>query len=247
MHNSYSDVICLTHQSAYSYTLWALQRLYLQPSLLLLRSCMTYRYSSLLAYHKSDSSHSLSSVFSYCFIWNANIHQESNLPLYFLVSHKGQSELILSGEYGFWLTDILHRKCYEIYTASSFTWNLRNQRMNFSRPKWETNKQTNKQILEAWGVCFLSKPTFLLFAFMDMFFCCVYFYVDFYLFGTSFVNISTCRQFTSRESPCPPLHFCWSFCLSSQSLHVGFLKSKRIHRNPNSSVPCDQHWKMLLQ
>lgn len=174
MHNSYSNVIRLTHQSAYSYTLWALQRLYLQPSLLLLRSCMTYRYSSLLAYHKSDSSHSLSFVFSYCFIWNANIHQESNLPLYFLVSHKGQSELILSGEYGFWLTDIFHRKCYKIYTASSFTWNLRNQRMNFSRPKWETNKQTNKQILEAWG--FVSCPNQHFFSLLSLtcFFLCVF-------------------------------------------------------------------------
>lgn len=72
------SVVCtsLTPQSAHSYCLWALQRLYLQPSLLLWRPCMTWRYFSLLAYHKSASSHSFSFVFSCCFIWNANMYQE---------------------------------------------------------------------------------------------------------------------------------------------------------------------------
>lgn len=72
------SIVCtsLTPHSAHSFCLWALQRLYLQPSLLLWRPCMTWRYSSLLAYHKSDSSHSLSFVFSCCFIWNANMYQE---------------------------------------------------------------------------------------------------------------------------------------------------------------------------
>lgn len=41
MYNSYSNIICLTHQSAHSYCLLALQRLYLQPSLLRLRPCVT--------------------------------------------------------------------------------------------------------------------------------------------------------------------------------------------------------------
>lgn len=59
------SIVCtnLTPQSAHSCCLWALQRLYLQPSLLLWRPCMTWRYSSLLAYHKSDSSHSFSCIF----------------------------------------------------------------------------------------------------------------------------------------------------------------------------------------
>lgn len=66
----------LTPQSAHSCCLGALQRIHLQPSLLLWRPCMTWRYSSLLAYHKSDFFPLILFCIFMCLIWNANMHQE---------------------------------------------------------------------------------------------------------------------------------------------------------------------------
>lgn len=118
------SVVCtsLTPQSAHSYCLWALQRFYLQPSLLLWRPCMTWRYFSLLAYHKSASSHSFSFVFSCCFIWNANMYQELKPSFEFpSITQKVVRIGFQCITKGFWLTDIFNRKCCEICMASSFT------------------------------------------------------------------------------------------------------------------------------
>lgn len=126
-------------------------------------------------------------------------NRSPNLPLNFLVSHKGWLELILNGEEGFWLTDIFHRKCCQIYAVSPFTWKLRNERMNLSRPKWETNNQINQET-NPWGLeGFVSCPNQHFFSLLSWTcFFCPYFYFDFYLFETSVANILACSQFKSK-------------------------------------------------
>lgn len=165
----------LTLQSAHSYCPWALQRLFLQLSLLLWRSCMTWRYSSLLTYHKSYSSHSFSFVFSCCFIWNANMYREPKPSFEFPSITQRVIRIGFQWIMMFLTTDFFCRKCCEICTASSFTWKTKKPKNEiFLGQKEKKPKQTNKQILEAWRVCFFSKPTFLLFAFMDMFFLSIF-------------------------------------------------------------------------
>lgn len=134
--------------------------------------------------------------------------------------------------------------------TSSLTWKFRNQRMKFSRLRWETDKQ----IREVWGVCFLSKPAFLLFAFMDMFF---FVHISAQT-STSLglANMSIHKQFVSKNV----LDCCCIFVdrsahllshCTSQDMNHSTLKYfevpyiKRNHGIPNPFVPSNLHWKCI--